>query len=121
MLHGSSPTPNAASTVSGTPVVPMKTATLPSVTGVPLADARQVLSSLGFTDICEVRKFSTAVPGTVIEQVPNPGTNLPFDQLVNLMVAVRPPSKPSGPSGPASCGPKFSGILGGDPSARIAG
>lgn len=78
VLHGPSAAPTAASTVSATTVAPMKTATLPSVTGVPLADAEQVLRSLGFTDIREVRKFSAAVPGTVIEQVPNPGTNLPL-------------------------------------------
>lgn len=107
VLRGPSAVPTAASTVSTPPVAPMKTATLPSVTGVPLADARQVLRSLGFTDIRAVRKFSGAVPGTVIEQVPNPRTNLPLDQLVNLMVATRPPAPP------ASAGPALQNEAGG--------
>jgi hypothetical protein len=49
LLHGSSPTPTARPTISATSVPP-KTATVPSVIGVPLGDARQVLRSLGFTD-----------------------------------------------------------------------
>ncbi|MGO9266905.1 MAG: PASTA domain-containing protein [Candidatus Binataceae bacterium] len=75
-----------ASTVLATPVAPMKTATIPSVIGVSAGGAKLVLKSLGFTNIHEVRKFSTAKRGTVIEQVPSPGTNLPLDQLVSLFV-----------------------------------
>ena len=77
----------AASTVSLTPIAP-KIVTVPNVMGVPLNDAGQVLNSLGFTDIRAVRKFS-AMPGTVIEQVPNEATDLPVDQLVKLMIAER--------------------------------
>jgi hypothetical protein len=81
------PAPQAvASTVLAMPVAPMKTATMPSVIGVSVGGAKLVLRSLGFTKIREVRKFSAAAPGTVIEQVPDPGTNLPLDQLVSLFV-----------------------------------
>jgi len=102
LLRGSSPATKRPLPESRMVEKPAQTATLPSVTGVPVADAKQVLRSLGFTYIREVRKFSAAVPGTVIEQVPNPGTNLPVDQLVNLMVAAHPRS--------ASLGQEFTGI-----------
>jgi beta-lactam-binding protein with PASTA domain len=70
------------------------TATLPSVTGVRLKDAEELLRGLGFTHVGSRRKSSTAVPGTVIEQFPNPGTTVRLDQHVILMVAAPPPSSP---------------------------
>jgi len=101
LLRGSSPSTKQPQPESSMVENPARTARLPSVTGVPVVEAKQVLRSLGFTYVREVRKFSTAVPGTVIEQVPNPGTNLPVDQLVNLMVAAHPPL--------ASLGQEFAG------------
>jgi hypothetical protein len=107
LLHGPSSPPSIASTVSLTPIAP-KIVTLPSVIGVPSKDAREVLRSLGFTDIREVRKFSAEkIPGTVIEQVPKPGSDLPVDQFVNLMIAEREALSSPGPTGPH---PQFAGI-----------
>jgi len=79
--------PTAPPAVLATPLVPIKNATIPSVIGLSLAEAALVLKSLGFTSIHPVRKFSAAVPGTVIEQVPNAGTELPLDKPVKLFVA----------------------------------
>jgi hypothetical protein len=107
LLHGPSSPPSAISTVSLTPIAP-KIVTLPSVIGVPFNDAREVLRSQGFTDIRAVRKFAPAkIPGTVIEQVPKPGSDLPVDQLVNLMIAQREALSSPGPAGPR---PEFAGI-----------
>lgn len=111
VFHGSSSTPTASPSPAMVPAKP--TATLPSVTGVPFADARRVLRSLGFTNIRTIPKFSGETPGIVIEQVPNPGTDLPLDQLVSLMVAEHAPSQssqPARPSPPVNAGPEFAGI-----------
>ena len=115
LLHGPSSPPSATSTVSLTPIAP-KIVTLPSVIGVPFNDAREVLRSQGFTDIRAVRKFAPAkIPGTVIEQVPKPGSDLPVNQLVNLMIAEREPLSSPGPAGPR---PQFDGIWKENPAAR---
>ena len=107
LLHGPSSPPSAAASVSLTPIAP-KIVTVPSVIGVPFNDAREVLRSLGFTDIRAVRKFAPLkIPGTVIEQVPKAGSDLSVDQLVNLMIAQREPLSPPGPVGPR---PQFDGI-----------
>jgi hypothetical protein len=107
LLHGPSSPPSAASTISLTPIAP-KVVTLPSVIGVPFNDAREVLRSLGFTDIRAVRKFSAEkIPGTVIEQVPRPGSDLPVNQLVDLMIAEREALSSPGPASPR---PQFAGI-----------
>jgi hypothetical protein len=87
--------------------VPPKTVTLPSVIGVPFADARRALRSLGFTDIRTVPRFSKEAPGTIVEQVPQPGASLPLDQLISLMVA-KSPSAPS--AQPVSGGLGLAGI-----------
>lgn len=87
-------TPTASSTLSAMPVAPR--ATLPIVTGVRLKDAEELLRELGFTHVGSRRRSSTAVPGTVIEEFPNPGTIVPLDQHVILVVAA-PPSLPTKP------------------------
>jgi hypothetical protein len=121
LLHG--PLPTAIPTAIPPPANNGPVKTLPSVVGVPLADARQVLKSQGFTDIHAVRKFSAAMPGTVIEQVPKPGTDLPLGQPVDLMIAARPPSTP--PSLPRQLGAPngrsadlISGVWEGPPDRR---
>jgi hypothetical protein len=106
LLHGPSPMPSASPSAVVLPEN-ARTVTLPSLIGVPLNAARLVLRSLGFADISTGLEFSDAAPGTVIEQDPAPGTNLPVNRMVKLEVAQRRTFPAPKGSGPAA---KFAGV-----------
>jgi hypothetical protein len=68
-----------------------RTAALPSVVGRPFEQAREQLISTGFTRILKDSGVAAeAEPGTVINQEPEAGTNLPLDSTVRLVVATPP-------------------------------
>lgn len=83
------------------PEAPSKptTAALPNVIGMPLAEARQLLASRGFGRIIEARRVSpTDTAGTVVDQDPAGGGNVPVDGEVRLVLATRPsPAHPGTP------------------------
>ena len=63
------------------------TTTVPDVRGQPLADARAVLEGQGFQVATAEEITDTALPGTVIDQGPEPGNEAPAGSEVTLTVA----------------------------------
>ncbi len=78
---------------------------VPDVTGFDASTARSKLESLGFTVVSETDAESTEAEGTVIDQIPQPGTTLASGDIVRIIVA-HPASGGGGsqPSAPAGGG-----------------
>ncbi len=60
---------------------------VPDVTGFDASTARSKLESLGFTVVSETDAESTQAEGTVIDQIPQPGTTLASGDIVRIIVA----------------------------------
>jgi beta-lactam-binding protein with PASTA domain len=83
---------------------------LPSIVGLPEEKAKQLLTAKGFAKFISARRVSAEdEPGTVVQQDPAAGTNLPLDSHVRLVVATRP-SRSGGELGPSPVKPT-SGML----------
>jgi len=94
-----SPSPTPSVSTSPTPTVTM--VTVPSLRGVALTDAEQILQSQGL-DWKVVTRVSDAFPaGTVIETDPAANSRVPAGTDVTLFVATPPPSSPA----PSSASP----------------
>jgi serine/threonine-protein kinase len=63
---------------------------VPDVRGQSEADARAALARAGFAVNTSSQTSSTASPGTVISQTPGPGTQLPPNSTVQLVIARAP-------------------------------
>ncbi len=73
-------TPAAASGVAGI---------VPTVLGLPEAQARQMLTSAGYT-VRELRVSNSATKGEVIEQTPEPGIEWPAGRRVDIVISEGP-------------------------------
>jgi hypothetical protein len=69
------------------PATEETTKTVPDVRGQSLADAQATLEALGFQVATVEEVTDTAVPGTVIDQGPEAGTEAPADSEVKLTIA----------------------------------
>jgi serine/threonine-protein kinase len=73
---------------------PIASVTTPSVIGLPLADACVLLSQLQLAPrILEEKVHQDIPPGTVLHQVPQPGTSVKPHQTIGLVLAQTPPNQ----------------------------
>lgn len=73
-----------------------KTLTVPSLKGLTEADARQNLKAIGLVCLVSERKLSSeGDPGTVIEQSPPPGQQVPENATVSVALARELPKVPN--------------------------
>ena len=85
-----SPSPAPSPTASTSPPVTM--VVVPSLRGVSLSDAEQILQSQGLNWTVSTRVSSEFPAGTVIESNPPAESRVPAGTEVNLVVATAPPS-----------------------------
>ena len=85
-----SPTPSSPAPSSASPPVTM--VVVPSLRGVSLSDAEQILQSQGLNWTVSTRVSSEFPAGTVIESNPPAESRVPAGTEVNLVVATAPPS-----------------------------
>jgi PASTA domain len=85
-----SPSPSPTPSVSTSPTVTM--VVVPSLRGVALTDAEQILQSQGLNWTVSTRVSSEFPAGTVIETNPPADSKVPAGTDVNLVVATAPPS-----------------------------
>ncbi len=72
---------------SGEPTTVIETYQVPSVEGLSESDARQVLSSAGFTNISSTQQESTVPKGTVLSQSPIEGSYIAENSQITLTVS----------------------------------
>ncbi len=72
---------------TGEPTTKVETYQVPSVEGLSESDARQVLSSAGFTNISTEQEESTVPKGTVLSQSPIEGSYIAENSQITLMVS----------------------------------
>lgn len=91
----------AATTEPPTSLAPPPTVVVPTeLIGLSEDEARRRLADAGLRVQVTRRTDATMAPGTVLEAFPGPGSEVPPDSLVRLVVAIAPePSEPD-PSGP---------------------
>jgi len=85
-----SPSPSPSPTASTSPTVSM--VVVPSLRGVSLTDAQQILQSQGLTWTVSTQVSSDFPAGTVISSNPAADSRVPAGTAVNLVVATAPPS-----------------------------
>jgi hypothetical protein len=102
----SAPATTARTTAPATSEPPASLAPPPTVVvpteliGLSEDEARRRLTDAGLRVQVTRRTDATMAPGTVLEAFPGPGSEVPPDSLVRLVVAVAPEPSGPGPSGP---------------------
>ncbi len=95
-----SPSPSPSRTASASPTPTVVLVPVPSLRGVSLTDAQQILQSQGLNWKVVTRPSTEFPAGTVIDTDPPATTPVPAGTEVTLFVATAPPPSPS-PSSPS--------------------